>query len=1339
MKNTAWSALLLLSINLVFAVCSASAQADRQTAVSASIASAKTATPADRSRFLDAYAKLPLRFEANQGQSGAPVRFLSRGDGYTLFLTPTGAVLSLAEPGGNSKASRHAETHTRTSMVGMEWLGSRPDAAVAGVGELPGKSNYFIGNDPKQWHVGVPAFGRVSYKDIYPGVDLVFYGNQRHLEYDFVIAPGADPNAIKLKISGSRGLRVDKNGNLFVRVGSHDLRLSAPDVYQEEAGNRHAVEGKWVRSNRHEVWFALGAYDRSRTLVIDPTLSLVYSTYLGGSANDNATAVALDSAGDAFITGATGSTDFPTTANAYQTTCGGCTGTSGHNNAFITELNPTGTALVYSTFLGGSNGDGANGIAIDSSGNAYVVGTTYSSNFPNSKAFQPTYAGSGDAFVTGINSTGSALIFSSFLGGSGTDEGHAIALDSQANVYVVGSTDSTNLQGVLTGAYQPANGGGTDAFVAEISQPTGDSNAALVYATYLGGSGDDEANGIAVDGSGDAYVSGKTISNNFPLQGAYQATCGGCANGFSSAFVTKFAPLGGTLSYSTFLGGSAYPTGATAGDLAKGIAIDASGAAYVTGQATSTNFPTKNAFQPACANSCSGGDAFLTKVKPSGAALAYSTYLGGSATDQANAVAVDAVGNAFVTGQTASTDFPIENSNYSFQTACASCSTGSTDIFVAEFDVAGNALVYSSYLGGAIPTCSTTNNTACQAGSGIAVGSLDQAVIAGWTQSSSLPTTSGAYQSGLVAGKVAGDSAAVIAEFPAAANCATTNSVSGLTLTATISCTGNFASGNTAQNVGFEWGDGTNTEYPGCTSPCLATAGTVSLSTTHTYSSAVAETVTSTVTDGSGTTIITTPFTVTFAPSITTQPASQTIISGQTATMTVAATGTAPLSYQWYQGSSPSTTNPISGATSASYTTPALTGSTNYWVQVSNSSGTADSNTATITVVTSLTIGAATFPNATIGFAYTAPALVATGGVPPYTWPSSGLTLPAIVGLTINSSGVISGIPAVQGTFSFTAEVMDSTGNMATSPIITLTISPPTTGVVPVCPAPTVTVNSSTNPLSVSASTNCTDANGTISTTTINWGDGTVTTGATGTHAYSTTSPKCVAATGSTSSYCKFAVTVTATDADGLEATASACITLIPPPPASVSSGQSVVQSGVANAPLGVPSVSVTYACATVYGPSGEESFVNNSYALQCNINEAGNGAGYKTTLTGTPTTIQVSVQTSTATARMFRPGQGRGGVGWLYAAFLALPGVVLLGTGAPRTKNRKGKIVQYAGLLLLTILMCGWLGCSSSSLSSPTPSGYSTPNGSYAVGVVGTDSSGNTQSTITVGFTVGD
>ncbi len=1328
MKNTAWSALLLLSINFVFAISSASAQADHHFAVSASTVSAKNVTPADRSRFLDAYAKLPLRFEANQGQSGAPVRFLSRGDGYMLFLTPTGAVLSLSEPGADSKGSRHAEMHTQTSVVGMEWLGSRPDAAVAGVGELPGKSNYFIGSDPKQWHVGVPAFGRVSYKGIYPGIDLVFYGNQRHLEYDFVISPGADPNAIKLKISGSRGLRVDKNGNLFVRVGSQNLQLSAPYVYQEEAGKKHAVEGRWIRSTRNQVRFALGAYDHSRTLVVDPTLSLVYSTYLGGSANDTATAVVLDSAGDAFITGATGSADFPV-MNPYQSTCGGCTGTSGHNNAFITELNPTGAALIYSTFLGGSNGDGANGIAIDSSGNAYVVGTTYSSNFPPMKAFQ-TYQGNGDAFVTGINSTGSALTFSSFLGGSGTDEGHAIALDPQANVYVVGSTTSTDFN--TFNAYQGTNGGNTDAFVAEISQPTGESNAALVYSTYLGGTGDEEANGIAVDASGDAYVAGYTISPNFPLQGAYQATCGGCANGFSSAFVTKFAPLGATLTYSTFLGGSAYPTGATAGDLAKGIAIDASGAAYVVGQATSTNFPTKSAFQSACANSCSGGDAFLTKVKPSGATLAYSTYLGGSATDQANAVAVDAVGNVFVTGGTASADFPIENSNYSFQPACAACSTGLTDIFVAEFDVAGNALVYSSYLGGAIPTCQVS--TSCQTGSGIAVGSLDQAVIAGWTESVSFPTTLGVKQSSYGGGVTD----AVIAAFPAAANCAATNSVSGLTLTATISCTGNFASGDTAQNVGFDWGDGTNTEYPGCTSPCVATAGTVSLSTTHAYSSAAAETVTPTVSDGSGTTIITTPFTVTFPPAITTQPASQTIISGQTATMTVVATGTAPLSYQWYQGISPSTTNPISGATSASYTTPALAGSTSYWVQVSNSEGIVDSNTATITVVTGLTIGAATFPNATIGFAYTAPALVATGGVPPYTWPSSGLTLPAIVGLTINSSGVISGTPAVQGTFSFTAEVMDSAGNTATSPVITLTIAPPTTGSVPVCPAPTVTLNGSTNPLSVSASTNCTDANGTIATTTINWGDGTVTTGATGTHTYSTTSPKCVAASGSTSSYCKFAVTVTATDADGLEATASACITLIPPPPASVTSGQSVAQSGLANAPLGVPSVSVTYTCASVYGPSGEESFANNSYALQCNINSAGIGASYTTTLTPTPTTIQVSVQTSTATARMFRPGQGRSGVGWLYAAFLALPGVVLFGTGAPRTKNRKEKIVQYAGLVLLAILMCGWLGCSSSSLSSPTPSGYSTPSGSYAVGVVGTDSSGNTQSTITVGFTVG-
>ncbi|MGO8796356.1 MAG: SBBP repeat-containing protein [Candidatus Sulfotelmatobacter sp.] len=1352
MKTTAWSTLFLLSINFVFAVCSASAQADQHFVAAAFTASAKTATPADQSRFfLDAYAKLPLRFEANQGQSGAPVRFLSRGEGYTLFLTPTEAVLSLSGTSGDSPDSLQ---RPQISIVGMEWLGSRPDAAVAGLDELPGKSNYFIGNDPKQWHVGVPAFGRVSYKNIYSGVDLVFYGNQRHLEYDFVIAPGADPNSIKLKISGARGLRVDKKGNLFVGVGSQDLQLSAPNVYQEEAGKKHAVEGRWIRSGRSEVRFALGAYDHNRTLVVDPTLSIVYSTYLGGSAKDDAYAVTFDSSGDAYVTGSTVSPDFPTTPGAYQTTCGGCSG-SGTANVFITEMNPTGSGLIYSTFLGGSNGDGASGIAIDSSGDAYVVGATFSSNFPVPNGFQTTCAGdctNGDAFVTELNSTGSTLVFSSFLGGTGTDVATAVALDSQGNAYVVGSTNSTVADGfpITTNAYQGSLGGEDDAFVTEVRPPSGDSaNASIVYSTYLGGSDYDEGASVALDSAGSIYVTGYTNSSSTPFpttSGAYQTTCSGCANGFAAAFVAKFSASFGALDYSTLLGGSTYPTGAASncpttnssfsisGDCASAIAVDATSHAYVTGAANSTNFPTTaGSYQSTCADSCPlGGHAFVTKFNPSGSALVYSSYLGGNGADEANRIAVDSVGNAFVTGKTSSSAglFSAPNPNYNYQPGCASCASSGTDAYIAEFDVAGNALVFSSYLGG----------TTAQSSRGVAVASNDESVIAGWTSSTDFPTANGYCTNyGCKSTTGGGSRDAFVAAFPAAANCTTTNSLSGLTLTASLACTGHFASSNSSQNVGFTWGDGTDTEYPGCTSPCTASAGTVSLSTTHTYSGTGSATVTPVVTDASGTAIITTPFTVSFAPTITTQPASQTIESGQTATLMVVATGTAPLSYQWYQGASGTTTTPISGATSSSYTTPSLTASESYWVQVSNSVGSANSTAATITVVAGLMIGTTSLPSDTNGTAYSSTTLVATGGVPPYTWSIPSTSRPFPPGLSLSSAGVITGTPTTDGTFDFTVEVTDSALDIATANLSIAITTPPGA---PTCTAPTVAVNSASNPLSVTATSNCTDSTGTIQTTTVNWGDGstdTMTNGqATHVYTFSSTAPnKCVVGTGTNPSYCKYAITVTATDTNDLSATASGCITLTPPVEASVSSGQSAQQSAVANAPLGVPMVSVTYTCATAYGPAGEQTL--GYYALQCNINGAGNGVGYSTTLSGTPSTIQVTVQTGTSgSARMFPRAPERNELGWLYAAFLALPGVVLLGTGASRTKKRKGKIVQYAGLVLLAILMCGWLGCSSSSLSTPTPSGYPTPSGSYAVGVVGTDSSGNTQSTITVGFTVG-
>src|ERR1022692_4291600 len=489
----------------------------------------------------------------------------------------------------------------------------------------------------------VPTYGKVKYEGIYPGIDLVYYGNQRQLEYDFVVAPGADPRRIQfaLRGSGAKSISRDTDGDLVLDMAEGQLRWHKLVVYQERDGARQEIAAHYFIKHKNRVVFEIAYYDLRRPLFIDP---LVYSTYLGGSGDDIGQGIALDSSGNAYVTGYTSSTDFPTTSGAFQTSCGrGCG--SAHPDAFVTMLNPSGSALVYSTYLGGSSSDYGNGIALDSSGNAYVTGQTGSANFPTTPgAFQTSCGGgcgSPDAFVTMLNPSGSALVYSTYLGGSSSDYGNGIAVDSSGNAYVTGVTNSTDFP--TMNPLQPTYGGGGDAFVAQLN-PTG---SALVYSTYLGGSGDDFAYDTAVDSSGNAFVTGITFSTNFPTMNPLQPTYGG--NG--DAFVTKFNPTGSGLIYSTYLGGSGE-------DSSNGIAVDSSGNAYVTGGTSSPNFPTMNPLQPTFAGV---QDAFVAQLNPTGSALVYSTYLGGSGDDTGQGIAADSSGNAYVTGQTGSANFPTMN------------------------------------------------------------------------------------------------------------------------------------------------------------------------------------------------------------------------------------------------------------------------------------------------------------------------------------------------------------------------------------------------------------------------------------------------------------------------------------------------------------------------------------------------------------------------------------------------------------------------------------------------------------------------------------------------------
>ena len=663
-------------------------------------------------RVNESYGKLPLSFEANQGQQDQPVKFLSRGRGYNLFLTNREAVLVLtkSEKPAPAKKLTHPtfaqkKPKRQSTVLRTQFVAANPAAKVTGEEELPGKINYLIGQDPTKWRTGVATYAKVRYEQVYPGIDLVYYGNQRQLEYDFVVGPGGDPAHIRMKLAGAQKMSLDAQGELVVQTAGGRVRWKQPEIYQEVDGQHRSVEGRYVLRAGHELGFAVAAYDTARPLIIDPVL--VYSTYLGGSDIDEGNGIAVDTSGNAYIIGYTESGDFPTTAGAFQTTYGG------GPDAFVTKLNPTGSGLVYSTYLGGSDYDYGGGIAVDTSGNAFVTGLTFSSNFPTTLgAFQMTYGGA-DAFVTKLNPTGSGLVYSSYLGGSGLEEGNAIAVGDSGNAYITGYTGSGDFP-TTAGAFQTAFRGLSDVFVTEVSS----TGSGLVYSTYLGGSDIDRGYGIAVDTSGNAYVAGFTESGDFPTTaGAFQTALSG---GYD-AFVTKLNPTGSGLVYSTYLGGSDY-------DYGGGIAVDTSGNTFVTGITFSANFPTTaGAFQ----TTLDGQDVFVTELNPAGSGLVYSTYLGGSDYDYGGgSIAVDISGNAYVAGSTYSSDFPTTAG--AFQTTLG----GDDDAFVTELNPTGSGLVYSTYLGG----------SGNDEGYPIAVDTSGNFYVTGRTYSSNFPTTLGAFQ-----------------------------------------------------------------------------------------------------------------------------------------------------------------------------------------------------------------------------------------------------------------------------------------------------------------------------------------------------------------------------------------------------------------------------------------------------------------------------------------------------------------------------------------------------------------------------------------------------------------
>ncbi|MGO9010590.1 MAG: SBBP repeat-containing protein [Bryobacteraceae bacterium] len=742
---------------------------------------------------------VPLSFEPNQGQSASTVQFLSRGSGYALFLIPGKVVLNLErQKPASAAATRQKPEAASLDTLRMSLIGANPKANAVGLSPQPGVVSYFIGNDPKNWRSGIPTYGKVEYPQIYPGVDLVFYGNQRQLEYDFVIAPGADPSRIAWRIDGARA-SVDAEGNLALSAPNGPASFKKPVLYQMDGGRKTSVEGSFdVTGN--QVRFRLGSYDHSRALILDPVLS--YASYLAGSLTDHigwtlgpgisavgtSQGLAVDSAGSVYVAGDTYSIDFPT-KNPYQGAppvkgpAGGPVVPPGDwPSAFVTKFSPDGSSLVYSTYLGGNGYDYIYAIAVDSSGNAYVTGQTNSPNFPvTAGAYQtvcsPYITNTGvlisncnssdtSAFVTKLNSTGTGIVYSTFLGGYGSYAyATAIAVDGAGRAYIAGNEDEfyffntptdytypgfPTTGGAVIGGTQPGGGGPQYAFVAAFD-PAG---ANLLYSTLLGDTnfqcaigcgGPTYGTGVAVDANGYFYLVGETEASTLPTTaGVVQPTgapLGNPANALQiwRGFVAKFNPVtsagGASLAYATYLGGK---TGNT-GDYVSGITIDSSSNAYIVGYTNSPDFPvTAGAYSTVCGpngQNCSA--AHVTKLNPTGSAILWSTFVGDSKGDSSDAffftgpIQLDGSGNVYIIGQP-NPGFPLVKP---VQTAG---NGGDLQVLVAKLDPTGSNLLFSTYIGsGGL----ATGNPA-----GLAVDSVGNIYLAGNNAGPGLITTPGAFQ-----------------------------------------------------------------------------------------------------------------------------------------------------------------------------------------------------------------------------------------------------------------------------------------------------------------------------------------------------------------------------------------------------------------------------------------------------------------------------------------------------------------------------------------------------------------------------------------------------------------
>jgi len=689
-----------------------------------------------------------------------------------LWVTVAKAVNPSTAPStGSGQALRRGSGQGSGHRLKLSFVGANPHPRLEPFNRLDTHVSYFVGRDPANWLADVPVWGGVRYVDLYPGVDLEVTGDGGRWAWQLVCRSNCqfDLQKVALRVEGVDALALDGDvlrlttalGEytlpLLQVVGAADANLASPTITGDQvalpfasaipnpqlaianpqSGASDLLYSTFLGGSDFEWGFAIavdgagsayvtgftessdfpttaGAFDTGYTGYGDAFVvkvnadgsGLAYATFLGGSNYEWGFAIAVDGAGSAYVTGYTRSSDFPTTAGAFDTSH------NGNHNAFVVKMNAAGTGLTYATFLGGSNGDEGHAIAVDGAGSAYVTGWTESSDFPiTAGAFDTNYNGADDAFVVKVNADGTGLAYATFLGGSGWEWSHAIAVDGAGSAYVTGHTGSSDFP-ITAGAFDTSHNGVYDAFVVKVNA----GGTGLAYATFLGGSGPDYGRAIAVDGAGSAYVTGHTPSSDFPTTaGAFDTSY----NGYQDAFVVKVNATGTGLAYATFLGGSHY-------DYGYGIAVDGAGSAYVTGETLSSDFPTTaGAFD----TSYNLSDAFVVKVNASGAGLAYATFLGGSYADEGNAVAVDGAGSAYVTGSTSSSDFPTTVG--AFDTS----HNGRGDAFVVKVNAGGTGLAYATFLGG----------SDYDWGNAIAVDGAGSAYVTGHTQSSDFPTTADAF------------------------------------------------------------------------------------------------------------------------------------------------------------------------------------------------------------------------------------------------------------------------------------------------------------------------------------------------------------------------------------------------------------------------------------------------------------------------------------------------------------------------------------------------------------------------------------------------------------------